>query len=90
MSVQFMRAVYDFVTHEQDELPLQAGDVVKVTGSVDGNWMRGTINGKSGNFPCNFVEPITLPSVGNGQKLFVAVENFPAQASGDLGFLKGE
>ncbi|KAJ8298585.1 hypothetical protein KUTeg_022645 [Tegillarca granosa] len=87
---QYVRAVYDFDTAQTGEITLDKGDIIRVTSVIDDNWLRGKINNKEGNFPFSFVEKISIPAVPDGQKVFAATENFPAQQDGDLEFRKGE
>ena len=86
---QYVRAVYDFETNHPKEISLHKGDIIKVTSAVDSNWLCGGLQGRQGNFPSSFVELLTLPAVQENQKVFGAVENFPAQQNGDLEFRKG-
>ncbi|WAR03204.1 DNMBP-like protein [Mya arenaria] len=86
----YVRAIHDFSTNMPAEVSLTHGDVFKVTKAVDKNWLHGTSRDREGNFPSDFVEKIQLPLIEEGQKLFAAVENFPAQQDGDLEFRKGD
>jgi hypothetical protein len=47
-------------THE-DELELKVEDVVECLTEVEDGWWRGTLDGKSGVFPSNFVEMLQGP-----------------------------
>ena len=38
------------------ELSFKKGDVLTLTRTVDQNWLEGTLNGKTGIFPNNFVK----------------------------------
>ncbi|XP_070200464.1 dynamin-binding protein-like [Littorina saxatilis] len=88
---KYVKAVYNFTAQQTGELTLQDGDIVKVTDVVDGNWLQGeAIYGASGSFPSNFVEPLILPDVRMGQRVFVALADFPADQSGDLELTKGD
>ena len=85
----YVRALHDFDTHEKGEITLRAGDVIKVTNVVDDNWLYGQLDCLEGNFPANFVESITLPNVQPSQKIFVAIDEFPAEQAGDLAISTG-
>lgn len=85
----YVRAVHDFNTHLAGEVSLTKGDVFKVIKVIDNNWLHGSSKEKEGNFPTDFVEKINIPIIEEGQKVFAAVENFPAQQDGDLDFRKG-
>ncbi|XP_061166815.1 dynamin-binding protein-like [Saccostrea echinata] len=89
LSGQYVRAVYPFETNHPREISLSKGDIIRVTSVIDDNWYCGQLRGKEGNFPSSFVEVLNLPAVEEGQILFGAIENFPAQQDGDLEFRKG-
>lgn len=86
----YVKVIHDFHTDLHGEVSLVKGEIFKVTKVIDKNWLSGASRDKSGNFPTDFVDRIHLPSVINGQKVFAAVENFPAQQTGDLNFAKGK
>ena len=57
---------YAYVAQEPDELNLTVGDIVKKCVQKEDGWMEGTLAGKRGMFPDNFVKVIkkvSLPSV---------------------------
>lgn len=89
LSGQYVRAVYPFDTSHPREISLSKGDIVKVVSVIDDNWYCGEFRGRKGNFPSSYVETLSLPAVEDGQKLYGAIENFPAQQDGDLEFRKG-
>ena len=90
---EYVQAIYAFAGDTASDLGLEVGDVVKVTDIVDDDWATGTKVGghpeNSGNFPVSFVERLILPSVRTDQKIFVAIQDFPADQVGDLDFAKG-
>ena len=51
-------AIFDYEAHADDELALEEGDVVMVTGICDDGWFVGTSQrtGEYGIFPGNYVE----------------------------------
>jgi hypothetical protein len=49
--------LYDYGAQEADELTLREGDVIDVI-QKSGEWWEGTLNGKTGVFPANYVEDI--------------------------------
>ncbi|XP_078069026.1 intersectin-2-like isoform X5 [Mustelus asterias] len=55
------RALYSFEARNNDELSFQAGDLIEVDETTEGEsgWLYGTVRGKSGWFPMNYVEKMT-------------------------------
>ncbi|XP_069680534.1 SH3 domain-containing kinase-binding protein 1 isoform X2 [Periplaneta americana] len=47
---------FDYVAQETDELTLRKGDVITNIKTQPGGWWEGTLNGKRGMFPDNFVK----------------------------------
>ncbi|KAJ4293967.1 ESCRT-0 subunit protein hse1 [Collariella sp. IMI 366227] len=61
-TVSRVRALYDFVPSEPGELDFKKGDVIAVLESVYKDWWRGSLKGKTGIFPLNYVEKLTDPT----------------------------
>ncbi|RCK62705.1 Class E vacuolar protein-sorting machinery protein HSE1 [Candida viswanathii] len=62
-TVSKVRALYDLISYEPDELSFRKGDVITVIESVYRDWWRGSLaNGKIGIFPLNYVTPIVNKS----------------------------
>ncbi len=61
-TVSRVRALYDFVPNEPGELEFRKGDVIAVLESVYKDWWRGSLKGKTGIFPLNYVEKLTDPT----------------------------
>ncbi len=61
-TVSRVRALYDFVPVEPGELEFKKGDVIAVLESVYKDWWRGSLKGKTGIFPLNYVEKLTDPT----------------------------
>lgn len=89
MAAEYVRAVYDFDASHPDEVSLRKGDVVKVTKKLDTNCMFGIVHQVEGSFPANFVEPLVIPPVEAGQRIFAAIGNFDGGETGDLHLKKG-
>jgi hypothetical protein len=43
MSVQYVRALFEFSTSEQGEIPFSPKDIIEVSGQIDENWLTGTL-----------------------------------------------
>ncbi|XP_019647811.1 PREDICTED: SH3 domain-containing kinase-binding protein 1-like isoform X3 [Branchiostoma belcheri] len=52
------KAQYSYAPENMDELRLEVGDVIEILKQEEEGWWEGTLNGKSGVFPSNFVEVI--------------------------------
>lgn len=61
-TVSRVRALFDFVPSEPGELEFKKGDVIAVLESVYKDWWRGSLKGKMGIFPLNYVEKLTDPT----------------------------
>ena len=61
-TVSRVRALFDFVPSEPGELEFKKGDVIAVLESVFKDWWRGSLKGKTGIFPLNYVEKLTDPT----------------------------
>ncbi|KAG7219377.1 hypothetical protein INR49_019083 [Caranx melampygus] len=53
-----VKALYDFIAEEDDELGFCAGDVIEVLDRSDPSWWRGKLRGTSGLFPANYTTPM--------------------------------
>nr|CAI5866508.1 unnamed protein product [Callosobruchus analis] len=54
------RVIFSYSPDHEDELSLNVGDIIDIIGEEEEGWWRGTLNGKEGVFPSNFVEEIVL------------------------------
>lgn len=53
-----MIAVYDYTADKEDELTFQENAVIYVLKKNDDGWWEGVMNGVTGLFPGNYVEPL--------------------------------
>ncbi|NXL87027.1 CD2AP protein, partial [Alectura lathami] len=61
------KVLFEYVPQNEDELELKLGDVIDITEEVEDGWWSGTLNGKSGLFPSNFVKELELTDDGETQ-----------------------
>lgn len=80
-------ALHDFHGNERDgELVFNTGEMIHVVEKINDDWLRGEYHGRTGAFPCNFVDIST--DVINKLPLSVernVVANKTDQASSDSG-----
>ncbi|XP_020610645.1 rho guanine nucleotide exchange factor 7-like [Orbicella faveolata] len=57
--IHLVKAAFPFNGRDEDELCFERGDILEVTKAVDGGWWEGTLNGKVGWFPSNYVKEIS-------------------------------
>uniref|UniRef100_A0A3Q4BVX1 Uncharacterized protein n=1 Tax=Mola mola TaxID=94237 RepID=A0A3Q4BVX1_MOLML len=53
-----VKARFDFQQTNEDELTFTKGDILSVTRQEDGGWWEGTLNGRTGWFPSNYVREL--------------------------------
>uniref|UniRef100_A0A096LW77 Osteoclast-stimulating factor 1 n=1 Tax=Poecilia formosa TaxID=48698 RepID=A0A096LW77_POEFO len=52
------KVLFDYQPVNEDELELKVGDVVDILEEVEEGWWSGSLNGRSGLFPSNFVKEL--------------------------------
>ncbi|KAI5108768.1 GRB2 related adaptor protein 2b [Silurus meridionalis] len=50
-----VKALYDFIAEEQDELNFSAGDIIDVLDQSESFWWVGQLRGRKGLFPTNYI-----------------------------------
>lgn len=53
-----VKARFNFQQTNEDELTFAKGDIIGVTRQEDGGWWEGTLNGRTGWFPSNYVREL--------------------------------
>lgn len=51
-----VRALFEYVAQQSDDLGFAVGEVITVEERIGSDWLRGSLNGRSGMFPATFVE----------------------------------
>ncbi|CAO2585585.1 Dynamin-binding protein [Lemmus lemmus] len=85
-----VRAIFDFCPSVSEELPLFVGDVIEVLAVVDEFWLLGKKEDVTGQFPSSFVEIVTLPSLKEGESLFVCTCEFTSRELNSLSLHRGD
>ncbi|XP_029352319.1 CD2-associated protein isoform X2 [Echeneis naucrates] len=52
------RVLFEYQPQNEDELELKVGDIIDITEEIEEGWWSGSLNGKSGLFPSNFVKEL--------------------------------
>ncbi|XP_040919903.1 CD2-associated protein isoform X3 [Toxotes jaculatrix] len=52
------KVLFEYQPQNEDELGMKVGDIIDITEEVEEGWWSGTLNGKSGLFPSNFVKEL--------------------------------
>ncbi|XP_026918632.2 dynamin-binding protein isoform X1 [Acinonyx jubatus] len=85
-----VRAIFDFCPSVSEELPLFVGDIIEVLAVVDEFWLLGKKEDVTGQFPISFVEIVTIPSLKEGERLFVCICEFTSQELNSLPLHRGD
>ncbi|NXU58809.1 CD2AP protein, partial [Turnix velox] len=62
------KVLFEYIPQNEDELELKLGDVIDFNEEVEEGWWSGTLNGKAGLFPSNFVKELELTDDGETQE----------------------
>ena len=58
--------MFPYTAQKADELTFYKGSVINVV-SKEGEWWKGEMNGQTGMFPSNYVQPLSNLKVGTTQ-----------------------
>ncbi|KAF1641862.1 CD2-associated protein, partial [Eudyptes chrysocome] len=87
------KVLYEYIPQNEDELELRLGDVIDINEEVEEGWWSGTLNGKAGLFPSNFVKELELTDDGETQDALddtgLPVSSLPGSWSRGKGSLSG-
>ena len=53
-----VKARFNFKQNNEDELSFNKGDLIHVTRQEDGGWWEGSLSGRTGWFPSNYVREV--------------------------------
>ncbi|XP_054854548.1 CD2-associated protein isoform X1 [Eublepharis macularius] len=62
------KVLFEYAPQNEDELELKLGDVIDINEEVEEGWWSGTLNGKAGLFPSNFVKELEVTDDGDSQE----------------------
>ncbi|KAM6463792.1 CD2-associated protein isoform 4-T4 [Liasis olivaceus] len=62
------KVLFEYTPQNEDELELKVGDIIDMNEEVEEGWWSGTLNGKSGLFPSNFVKELEITDDGEIQE----------------------
>jgi len=51
-------ALYDFEAENDTELPFHERDMITLLSRIDDNWYEGSVRGRTGLFPVNYVKVV--------------------------------
>ena len=63
------RCTFEYTAQGPDELTLKVGDTITILEQAEEGWWEGTLNGKTGMFPNNFIELLPLHAQARQQPL---------------------
>ncbi|XP_050171375.1 CD2-associated protein [Myiozetetes cayanensis] len=61
------KVLFEYIPQNEDELELKVGDVIDINDEVEEGWWSGTLNGRAGLFPSNFVKELESTDDGETQ-----------------------
>ncbi|KAL7298117.1 hypothetical protein TKK_0009121 [Trichogramma kaykai] len=70
-------ALFTFKGKNNDELCFKKGDIITITQLEDGGWWEGTLNDKTGWFPCNYVQEYKASDSGSSSSKLSPEKNSP-------------
>ncbi|XP_048174946.1 rho guanine nucleotide exchange factor 6 isoform X2 [Corvus hawaiiensis] len=70
-----VKARFNFKQTNEDELSVNKGDIIYVTRVEEGGWWEGTLNGKTGWFPSNYVREVKSTDKPLSPKALKGLEN---------------
>ncbi|XP_023022284.1 CIN85 and CD2AP related [Leptinotarsa decemlineata] len=74
LRIRQCRVVFSYNQDHEDELNLKVGDIIDIIGEEEEGWWKGSLNGKQGVFPSNFVEEIPWQPHASSREVSLATE----------------
>ncbi len=56
---KLMRAIYDYIGSDKDDLSFNEGDIIRVVYEAENGWAEGALEGKYGYVPIDYLEVVT-------------------------------
>ncbi|KAM5262906.1 CD2-associated protein [Ctenodactylus gundi] len=61
------KVLFEYIPQNDDELELKVGDIIDISEEVEEGWWSGTLSGRLGLFPSNFVQELEMPEDGEAR-----------------------
>lgn len=83
-------ALYSFSAEQDGDLGFSEGDTVVVLSRINKDWLLGELNGRRGQFPASFVQPISKNTSTKGADIYKVAFPFEAQHADELTLRPGD
>jgi len=90
MTTVCAKALYEYVGRDNNELTFKVNDIIQSVTQETAEWCKGTINGKTGVFPANYVEYGNEDDLRRHRSLCKALFDFEATNEKQLAITTGE
>ncbi|KAK2856573.1 hypothetical protein Q5P01_005308 [Channa striata] len=74
------KVLFEYQPQNEDELELKLGEIIEITEEVEEGWWSGSLNGKVGLFPSNFVKELDAMGEEGGDSIDTTTEETDGSA----------